>query len=81
VGRKGNDVNIFMEAQAMGTRMDNEKRAHRNTREATCSANELLLGQALLNVLIHDGMLSPDARPTGPELVAAAEVYCGNEAK
>jgi len=29
----GNDVKIFMEAQAMGTRMDREKRAHRNTVE------------------------------------------------
>ena len=26
-------MNIFMEAQAMGTRMDKEKRAHRNTVE------------------------------------------------
>ena len=37
---------------------------------------ELLLGQALLNVLVATGMLSEDAAPTGPELLIFAEQFC-----
>ena len=48
-----------------------------NVESVTNSANERLLGQALLNVLVVAGILLPGSQPTGPELIAVAEVYCG----
>lgn len=49
----------------------------KNSVDGALTDRERHLGEALLRVLIHDGVLLDNVGATGPELICAAQTYVG----